>query len=94
MQYTLRPWTKTDIDSLVKYANNLAIARNLTDKFPFPYSRKNGEQFINFATDGSGHHIFAIDINGQACGGIGLHPQADVYRKNAELGYWLGSLFG
>lgn len=23
-------------------------------------------------------------------GGIGLHPQSDIFRKNAELGYWLG----
>ena len=34
-------------------------------------------------------HIFAIDIDGHAVGGIGIHSQSDIFRKNAELGYWL-----
>jgi len=38
---------------------------------------------------GSTHNIFAIEVNGEACGSIGLHLQPDIYRKNAELGYWL-----
>ncbi|MDB5263882.1 MAG: family N-acetyltransferase, partial [Adhaeribacter sp.] len=33
--------------------------------------------------------IFAIEVNGEAAGGIGVHPQTDIQRKNAELGYWL-----
>ena len=90
MQYKLRPWNINDLDSLVEYANNKKIADNLTDKFPHPYSEENGIAFISFASDFEKHRIFAIDIEGRACGGIGLHPQDDVYRKNAELGYWLG----
>ena len=38
------------------------------------------------------HHpvrIYAIEVNGEASGGIGVHPQEDVYCRNAELGYWL-----
>ncbi len=27
--------------------------------------------------------------NGMACGAIGILPQPDVHRKNAEIGYWL-----
>jgi ribosomal-protein-alanine N-acetyltransferase len=26
-------------------------------------------------------------------GGIGIHPQTDIQRKNAELGYWLAESF-
>ena len=37
--------------------------------------------------------LFAIDVNGEAVGGIGLHPQTDIHRKNAELGYWLAEPF-
>ncbi len=33
--------------------------------------------------------IFAIEILGEASGGIGLHLQNDIQIKNAELGYWL-----
>lgn len=93
MKFNLRPWTLSDLDSLVKYANNWNVAKNLTDKFPFPYSAADGETFIKFATKDDPVHIFAIDVNGQAIGGIGIHPQDDIHRKNAELGYWLAEPF-
>ena len=93
IEFNLRPWTTEDLNSLVKYANNQNIAKNLTDKFPFPYTEKNGRTFIEYATKDYPIHIFAIDIEGQAVGGIGIHPQEDIYRKNAELGYWLGEPF-
>jgi len=93
MEFKLRPWNISDLDSLVKYANNWNVAKNLTDKFPFPYSENSGRAFIEFATKNDPIHIFAIDINGQAVGGIGIHPQDDIHRKNAELGYWLAEPF-
>jgi ribosomal-protein-alanine N-acetyltransferase len=93
MNFSLRPWTMNDLDSLVKYANNASIAKNMTDQFPHPYRKYNGEDFINYATALPPVHIFAIDVNGEAIGGIGIHPQSDVQRKNAELGYWLGEPF-
>ena len=93
MEFKLRAWNISDLDSLVKYANNWNIAKNLTDKFPFPYSENSGRAFIEFATKRDPIHIFAIDINGQAVGGIGIHPQDDIHRKNAELGYWLAEPF-
>lgn len=93
MNFTLRPFTINDLDSLVKYANNPKIADKLTDKFPHPYTKENGKMFIEFATKNTPTNIFAIDINGEVCGGIGIHPQEDVHRKNAELGYWLAEPF-
>jgi ribosomal-protein-alanine N-acetyltransferase len=33
--------------------------------------------------------VFAIEVDGIACGSIGIFPQTDVHRKNAEMGYWL-----
>jgi ribosomal-protein-alanine N-acetyltransferase len=92
-KFKLRPWRKEDLSSLVKYANNWSIAKNMTDKFPFPYGEENGKAFINFATKDEPIHIFAIEIDGQAVGGIGIHPQEDIHRKNAELGYWLAEPF-
>lgn len=89
MQFQLRPWTLHDLDSLVKYGNNASIAKFMTDQFPHPYTAEKGKAFIAFATQNNPIHIFAIDVNGEAVGGIGLHPQADIHQKNAELGYWL-----
>ncbi len=93
MHFTLRPFTINDLESFVKYANNPKIANNLTDKFPHPYTIEHGKMFIEKATKNNPTNIFAIDINGEACGGIGIHPQDDVQRKNAELGYWLAEPF-
>lgn len=93
MDYKLRPWNINDLDSLVKYANNPNIANYLTDGFPYPYLKENGRKFIEHATADDPVHIFAIDINGEAVGGIGIHPQADIQKKNAELGYWLAEPF-
>ncbi|SHI51869.1 Acetyltransferase (GNAT) domain-containing protein [Cruoricaptor ignavus] len=89
MEFKLRPWNISDLNCLVKYANNWNIAKNMTDKFPFPYTEDSGRAFIEIATKDDPIHIFAIDINGQAVGSIGIHPQDDIHRKNAELGYWL-----
>lgn len=93
MNLTLRPWKTEDLESLVLFANNYEIAKYMTDKFPFPYSSENGKNFIDFATKDFPFHILAIDINKQAVGGIGIHPQTDIHSKNAELGYWLAEPF-
>jgi [ribosomal protein S5]-alanine N-acetyltransferase len=93
MEFTIRPWTPNDLHSLVNYANNWNIAKNLTDKFPFPYTETDGKEFIEWATQDYPMHILAIDIGGEAAGGIGIHPQGDIHKKNAELGYWLAEPF-
>jgi RimJ/RimL family protein N-acetyltransferase len=89
MEFKLRSWDLNDLESLVKHANNYNIAKNLTNQFPHPYTKKNGEAFIAMATKNNPLNIFAIAINKEAVGGIGLHPQQDIHCKNAELGYWL-----
>lgn len=89
MNFHLRPFTIEDLNSLVKFANNFNIARNLTDAFPHPYTIENGKAFIEMANQNIPPTILAIEINGEAAGAIGIHPQKDIYRKNAEMGYWL-----
>lgn len=92
-EYSIRPWTLSDLESLVKFANNPKIAGNMTDKFPHPYTEKDGTAFINFANGEGLQKIFAIEVNGEAVGGIGLHPMEDIHRNNGELGYWVGEPF-
>src|SRR6476620_3816104 len=93
MDFELRPWTMNDLDSLVKYANNEKIAANMMNRFPYPYTVENGKAFIEMASKPELPTILAIEIGGEAAGGIGLHQQEDVYCKNAELGYWLAEPF-
>lgn len=93
MDFLLRPWTPDDLHTLVRYANNPRIAANLMDRFPHPYTEELGRIFLQMATQAIPPTVMAIQIAGEACGGIGLHLQEDIFRKNAELGYWLAEPF-
>jgi Acetyltransferases, including N-acetylases of ribosomal proteins len=89
----LRPITLSDKESLAQIANNKKIWLNVRDVFPHPYSVQDAENFINMIADIEPVTRFGIFLDGQMAGMIGLHPQQDVYRKNAEIGYWLGEPF-
>lgn len=88
--FILRPWQKEDLDNLVAMANNKKIARYMTDAFPYPYTREAGIQFIKRNSKAQPVQVMAIVIEDKAAGGIGIFPQTDIMRKNAEMGYWLG----
>lgn len=90
---TLRPWAPADLPSLVRYANNPAIARFMNDQFPHPYTEASGRAFLEMASQAEPANILTIDVAGEAVGGIGLHPGSNIERKNAELGYWLAEPF-
>ena len=89
MKYKIRPWTYEDLSSLVACANNKQIARNMTDMFPSPYTNEAGLSFIKMVKAMNPTSVFAIEVDGKAIGGIGLHPQSDIHKKSLELGYWL-----
>ena len=37
--------------------------------------------------------VWAIEVEGEAAGGIGIELHTDVERVSAEIGYWLGEQF-
>lgn len=84
----LRPWRGDDLESLLAHANNAHVSRGLRDRFPFPYTRADGEAFL--ALPAGTEWRFAIEVDGCAVGGIGVRPGEDVHRIDAEVGYWLG----
>lgn len=90
MDFKLRPWKITDIDSLLENANNPEISKFMTDAFPYPFTAEDAKKFIEYAMSQYPVHFFAIEVKDLAVGGIGVHPQTDIMKKNAELGYWLG----
>ncbi len=85
----LRPWSRDDINELARVANDPAIAATLRDGFPSPYTTADARRFIELATGPEPGLFLAIEIDGKVAGGIGIHPLTDVYRKTAEIGYWL-----
>jgi len=90
---TLRPWRRGDESSLVLHANNESVWLNLRDRFPHPYTGKDADEWIAHAGAQAPVLNFAIAVDGAAVGGIGLTLGTDVYRRSAEVGYWLGQPF-
>jgi len=90
---TLREWTPDDAASLARHANNPRIAGMMRDTFPFPYTLEDACRFIVTAMDTAPHLYLAIDVGGEAVGGIGIQPLEDVRRRTAEIGYWLSESF-
>jgi RimJ/RimL family protein N-acetyltransferase len=93
MNFILRPWQLSDIESLAKYANNKDLTSFLTNRFPVPYTENDAKNFIEIALNDSTMVKYAIEINGEAVGRIEFYPQADVLCKNIEIGYWIGEPF-
>lgn len=89
----LRPWRTGDETSLEKHANNRKIWRNVRDHFPNPYTRGDAMRWILHASSALSENVFAICVDGNAVGSIGLVAKDDVYRKSMEIGYWLGEEF-
>jgi len=89
----IRPWRRGDEPSLVVYANNRKVAGNLRDAFPHPYTPADARSWIDRATRQDPATSFAIASGVEAIGGIGLILGSDVFRRSAELGYWLGEPF-
>ena len=89
----VRSWRASDLESLVTYANNRNIWVNLRDRFPHPYTTRDGSAFLKHTREQRPETAFAIAVNGEAVGGIGFQLGSDVERVSAEIGYWLGEPF-
>ncbi len=88
----LRLFRLEDAESLVRHANNPKIAARLRDRFPHPYTMKNAREFLGVVTefkDDSPEFVFAIEVDGEAVGAIGVILGTDIERVSGELGYWL-----
>jgi [ribosomal protein S5]-alanine N-acetyltransferase len=93
MQISLRLWKEGDESSLVKYANNKNISRNLRELFPNPYTLRDARTWIAFNKDMLPALNMAIILDAEVIGAVGIALKEDIYRKNAEIGYWIGEPF-
>ncbi len=86
----LRKINTSDREELATIANNRKIWENLRDRFPHPYSLEDADFFINLTNQEDPQLTFAIEYQGKFAGIAGLLSMDDVYRRTAEIGYWLG----
>lgn len=90
----LRPWSINDAAKLALIANNKNIAGNLLDGFPFPYSLKDAGNWLkSILSENLPPRFFAITVNKQLVGSIGIVTKSDIYRKNFEIGYFISEEF-
>ena len=89
--FLLRGWERGDERSLALHANNPKIAHNLGAFFPSPYTIEDAQDWVSQNSPPADPHLnFAIVVEGEAAGGIGIHPQSGVHSCKGSLGYWLG----
>lgn len=89
----VRSWHRSDVDALVRHANNPRIAENLRDQFPHPYTRRDGIDYLNYVRDMEVETSFAIEYESGPIGGVGFLLGADIARISAEIGYWLSEIY-
>lgn len=87
--FTIRGWKLSDAVSLQRNADNKNISRFLLDRFPSPYTIEAAEGWVQLWQGQSPMVNFAIAINDEVIGGVGLEFRHDVYRKTPLIGYWL-----
>ena len=93
-EVTLRPWKPGDEAALAQIANNRKIWRNMTDRFPHPYTHDDAIAWIAHSrTEPENQRHFAICVGEQIVGGAGFTRLEDLSRRTAEIGYWLGEPF-
>jgi len=93
----LRPWRTADAAALARHANNVNIACHLRDRFPHPYRLADAKRFLAHTTraslDTATAQNLAIEVEGDAAGGIGFTAGSDIERCSAEIGYWLSETY-
>ena len=89
-----RNWRARDVAALCRHANNRNIWLNLLDRFPHPYTRRDAERWIDLNNATLSPPVnFAIELDGEAIGGVGMDRRQDVHRGTAEIGYWVAEPF-
>lgn len=87
---TLRRWREADAPALHRHANSPEVWYNLRDSFPEQYTIADARSWIrSIAAPGPALHL-AIEVAGEAVGGVSLEIGPDIERCTAEIGYWIG----
>ena len=91
MKISIRTWKQTDAKALSDALSNKKILNNLRDGLPYPYTKEDALDYINFilASDPNNTFAYAIDVDGVAVGSIGAFRQENIHYRTAEVGYYL-----
>ena len=95
-ELTLTDIRKTDVDALCLHINDIEIYKN-TLSIPFPYKEADAVGFImsvkEFEKNANRRSNYAIRMNGEMMGGIGLLYNYGLHAHKSEIGYWISPHF-
>lgn len=91
MDCIIRQWRESDAADLAAALSNKKVQDNLRDGLPYPYTEKDGLDFINamLSADPNDTFAFAVTVDDKAIGSIGVFRQGNIHRLTAELGYYI-----
>lgn len=91
MDCKIRQWRIDDAQCLCEALNNKKIQDNLRDGIPFPYTIRSAEEFITamINSDKDKTYSFAITIEDNAVGSIGVFRKDNIHCRTAEMGYYI-----
>lgn len=93
---TIRSFRSADAASIARHIGTYSVARNMS-AIPHPYSLQDAEAWISIASGQTPPTNFAIALDDEVIGGIGLivgdGGRSAFCDHDAEIGYWLGESF-
>ena len=91
----IRKWTLQDRDALVALFA-AADRRFLSDRLPDPYTEKDADFWLRRVCeqDGAAGIFRAVTVDDVVAGSVSIEQKEDVYRKDADIGYFLWARSG
>lgn len=86
----VREWRVEDRAALLRVANNRRVWRNLSHRFPHPYTEADADFWLDPQRRIDLPSAWAIELDGAAIGGVGVDIGQGVFAKTGNFGYWLG----
>ena len=95
MECQIRQWRIEDKVQLAHILNNKKILMNLRDGIPYPYTIKDAEEYIQnmLSSDNNQTFAFAISVDDQVIGSIGVFRQDNIHYRTAEMGYYIAEAY-
>lgn len=85
----VRDWRPADKAAMVRAANNRKVWRNLSHRFPHPYTDADADFWFGLLARMPAPTHWAIEVDGLPAGGIGVDPGEGIYSSSGRFGYWL-----
>ncbi len=95
MQCHIRQWRIEDAKALFLLLNNKKILDNLRDGLPYPYTENDAKDYIQAMLSSDSYKVFAfaITVDDEVVGSIGIFRCENIHFRTAELGYYVGERY-